>query len=74
MAQSAMTSELYNISLLLSKFSPSFLSMLITTFRFICGSKRTMRKVYWSHRGVLEGNTAYCGAAAAAVDHCDHEN
>eukprot|EP00978_Attheya_sp_CCMP212_P008296 scaffold19459_cov58-Attheya_sp.AAC.3 len=90
MAESAMTSELYEISLLLLKFSPSFLTMLIATFRFICGSKRTvrtwdyqvvynykMRKVYQSHRshrGMLEGDTTYCDAAAAAVAHCDHEN
>eukprot|EP00978_Attheya_sp_CCMP212_P012662 scaffold31668_cov55-Attheya_sp.AAC.3 len=80
MAEFAVMSELYDISLLLSKFSPSFLTMLITTFRVICGSKRMartwgcMRKVYRSHQGMLEGDMAYCDAAAAAVAHCDHEN
>eukprot|EP00978_Attheya_sp_CCMP212_P012663 scaffold31668_cov55-Attheya_sp.AAC.4 len=36
-----------------------------------------MHKVYWLHRGMLEGDTAYCdaaAAAAAAAAHRDIEN
>jgi hypothetical protein len=33
-----------------------------------------MHKVYPLYWGMLEGNTAYCDAAAAAAAHCDIEN
>eukprot|EP00978_Attheya_sp_CCMP212_P007538 scaffold17457_cov76-Attheya_sp.AAC.3 len=33
-----------------------------------------MHKVYWLHRGMLEGDTAYSNAAAAAAAHCDLGN
>jgi hypothetical protein len=28
-----------------------------------------MRNVYWSHRGIVEDNMAFCDAAAAAAAH-----
>eukprot|EP00978_Attheya_sp_CCMP212_P019232 scaffold53647_cov59-Attheya_sp.AAC.1 len=82
MEESAMmTSVKYDISLLLSKVSQqTFLSMVITTLGFICGSKRPMRtwgcihKVYRSHRGMMEGNMAHCKAAAVTAAHCDLDN
>eukprot|EP00978_Attheya_sp_CCMP212_P008033 scaffold18718_cov45-Attheya_sp.AAC.7 len=64
MAESAMTSELYDISLLLSRRSG----------QQEVSIESMSNKVYWSHLGMLESDMAYCDAAAAAAAHCYLEN